>query len=58
MPNKDHFVYTDFLPYRFQISDASRLSKVLLWISAAEIYLAGFFVAYALGPILARMNNF
>ncbi len=19
MPNKDHFVYTDFLPYRFQI---------------------------------------
>src|SRR5437588_6521955 len=35
---------------------ASRLSKVLLWISAA-IYAAGFFVAYALGPILTRLDG-
>src|SRR5579884_914532 len=33
---------------------ASRVSKVLLWTSAA-IYMAGFFVAYALGPILTRL---
>jgi mercuric ion transport protein len=37
-------------------AEASRLSKILLWISAA-IYVAGFFVAYALGPILARIDN-
>jgi mercuric ion transport protein len=36
--------------------EASRISKVLLWTSAA-IYSAGFFVAYALGPILARLDN-
>jgi mercuric ion transport protein len=35
---------------------ASRISKVLLWISAA-IYSAGFFVAYALGPILTRLDR-
>lgn len=37
-------------------ADASKFSRILLWISAA-IYLAGLFVAYALGPILARMDN-
>jgi mercuric ion transport protein len=36
--------------------DASRLSKVLLWVSAG-IYSIGFFVAYALGPILARLDR-
>lgn len=35
---------------------ASRASKVLLWISAV-IYTAGFFVAYALGPILTKMDT-
>ena len=35
---------------------ASRFSKVLLWCSAA-IYSAGFFVAYALGPILTRLDR-
>jgi len=35
---------------------ASRASKVLLWISAA-IYAVGFFVAYALGPILTKLDN-
>jgi hypothetical protein len=35
---------------------ASRVSKVLLWVSAA-IYAAGFFVAYALGPILTRLDR-
>ncbi len=35
--------------------DAGQFSKILLWISAA-IYVIGFFVAYALGPILARMD--
>ena len=37
-------------------ADVSKLSKLLLWISAA-IYLAGFFVAYALGPILSRVDS-
>jgi mercuric ion transport protein len=37
-------------------ADASTFSKILLWISAA-IYLAGFLVAYALGPILARIDG-
>jgi mercuric ion transport protein len=37
-------------------AEASRLSKILLWISAG-IYMAGFFVAYALGPILARVDS-
>jgi mercuric ion transport protein len=35
--------------------DASKLSKVLLWLSAG-IFSVGFFVAYALGPILARLD--
>ena len=35
---------------------ASRFSKVLLWISAC-LYLAGFFVAFLLSPILAHMDN-
>jgi mercuric ion transport protein len=35
---------------------ASRLSKALLWISAT-IYAAGFFVAFCLGPILARLDR-
>jgi len=35
---------------------ASRFSKVLLWISAA-VYAAGFFVAFFLGPILARFDR-
>lgn len=35
---------------------ASRISKVLLWTSAV-IYAAGFFVAYALGPILTRLEQ-
>ncbi len=37
-------------------ADASKLSKVLLWISAA-IYSTGFFVAFVLGPILTRLDN-
>jgi hypothetical protein len=35
---------------------ASRFSKVLLWLSAS-LYLAGFFVAFLLGPILARLDR-
>lgn len=34
---------------------ASRASKVILWV-AASIYVAGSFVAYALGPILEKLN--
>jgi mercuric ion transport protein len=34
----------------------SRVSKVLLWISAVT-YGLGFFVAYALGPILTKLDN-
>jgi hypothetical protein len=34
---------------------ASRMSKVLLWVSAV-IYSVGLFVAYALGPILSRID--
>jgi hypothetical protein len=37
-------------------ADASTLSNILLWVSAG-IYLVGFFVAYGLGPILARIDN-
>jgi mercuric ion transport protein len=33
----------------------SKLSKVLLWISAG-IYAVGFFVAYVLGPILTKLD--
>jgi hypothetical protein len=36
--------------------DASKVSRVLLWISAS-IYAVGFFVAYVLGPILTRLDN-
>jgi mercuric ion transport protein len=36
--------------------DTSRVSKVLLWVSAG-IYALGFFVAYALGPILTRLDR-
>lgn len=36
--------------------DASRVSKVLLWISAM-IYALGFFVAYVLGPFLAWLDR-
>lgn len=35
---------------------ASRFSKILLWVSAA-LYGTGIFVAYALGPILTRMDG-
>jgi mercuric ion transport protein len=35
---------------------ASKISKILLWISAA-IYLIGVFTAYLLGPILSRMDR-
>ncbi len=35
---------------------ASRLSKVLLWISAT-IYALGFFVAFVIGPILSKLDN-
>jgi len=34
---------------------ASRASKTILWV-AASIYSFGFFVAYALGPLLERLN--
>lgn len=36
--------------------EASRLSKVVLWFSAI-LYATGFFVAFALGPILARLDR-
>jgi len=36
--------------------DTSRVSKVLLWISAG-VYAVGFFVAYALGPILTKLDR-
>jgi hypothetical protein len=36
--------------------EASRLSKVLLWV-AAGVYAVGVFVAYVLGPILARLDS-
>jgi mercuric ion transport protein len=36
--------------------DASKFSRVLLWVSAA-IYVAGFFSAYILGPILTKFDN-
>jgi hypothetical protein len=37
-------------------ADASRLSRILLWVSAA-IYAVGFLVAFVLGPILSRLDN-
>ena len=36
-------------------AEVSKLSKVLLWVSAA-IYAAGFFVAFVLGPILTKLD--
>jgi mercuric ion transport protein len=36
--------------------DASRVSTVLLWVSAG-VYAVGFFVAYALGPILTKLDR-
>jgi mercuric ion transport protein len=36
-------------------ADVSKLSKVLLWISAG-IYAVGFFVAYILGSILTKLD--
>ena len=36
--------------------DASKLSKVLLWVSAT-IYVVGFFSAFVLGPILTKLDN-
>ena len=36
--------------------EANRLSIILLWVSAG-IYAVGMFVAYALGPILTRLDN-
>jgi hypothetical protein len=36
--------------------DAGRASRILLWVSAA-VYTIGFFVAYALGPILTRLDQ-
>jgi mercuric ion transport protein len=36
--------------------EASRLSKALLWVSAA-IYSVGVFVAYVLGPILSALDK-
>lgn len=35
---------------------ASRMSRVVLWISAT-LYLIGFFVAFALGPLLLRLDS-
>jgi hypothetical protein len=37
-------------------AEASRLGKVLLWISAL-IYAVGFFVAFVLGPILSKLDK-
>jgi hypothetical protein len=37
-------------------AEASRFSKVLLWISAA-IYAVGFFGAFVMGPILSKLDN-
>ena len=37
-------------------AEASRLSRVLLWISTV-IYAVGFFVAFLLGPILSKLDN-
>ena len=36
--------------------DASKISRVLLWVSAT-VYVVGFFSAYLLGPILTRLDN-
>src|SRR3982750_1930340 len=61
------FVNTYYVVPRLRVSDncemddssacreASRIAKVLLWASAA-IFIVGFFVAFALGPILTRLD--
>ena len=36
--------------------DVSQISKILLW-AATVTYAVGFFVAYALGPILTRLDQ-
>lgn len=36
--------------------EASRISKVVLWVAAA-IYAVGFLVAYVLGPLLMRLDR-
>jgi mercuric ion transport protein len=36
--------------------NASNLARTLLWVSAA-IYAVGFFAAYALGPLLTRLDR-
>jgi len=36
--------------------DTSRVSKVLLWVSAV-VYVVGVFVAYVLGPILTKLDK-
>jgi hypothetical protein len=36
--------------------DASRVSRVVLWVSAG-VYAVGFFVAYVLGPILTKLDK-
>jgi len=41
---------------RSACQEASRASKILLWVSAG-IYAVGFFVAYALGPLLTRLDR-
>ena len=60
------FVNTYYLAPRFRrecaaddpnaCADVSKMSKVLLWISAG-IYGLGFFVAYVLGPILTKLDQ-
>ena len=61
------FVYTYYLGPRLRARAcdpndpeacevASRFSKVVLWLSAA-LFLTGFFVAFFLGPILARLDS-
>ena len=37
-------------------AEASKLSRVLLWVSAG-IYGVGVFIAYVLGPILSRLDS-
>ena len=43
-------------PHDAACRSASRFSRIVLWFSAA-IYACGFFVAYILGPILARLDT-
>jgi hypothetical protein len=63
------FLYTYYIAPRLKDHDlgcdprdpaacdtASKFSKVILWASAT-LYACGFFVAFVLGPILARMDR-